>query len=205
MQPIAESALLTGPLEETNSAYAIAKIAGVEMCRSYNQQHGTRFLCAMPTNLYGPGDNYDLATSHVLPALLRKLVEAKHAQSPEIVVWGTGAPLREFLYSDDLADACVHLMSLPNETFDSALARLRYPLINVGYGEDLSIAALVGEIKHKVGFKGTLRFDATKPDGTMRKLIDSSLMRSLGWTPSTSLGEGITKALADFSARYPRV
>jgi GDP-L-fucose synthase len=200
-QPIAETALLTGPLEETNSAYALAKIAGVEMCRSYNFQHGTRYLCAMPTNLYGIGDNYDLATSHVLPALLRKFLGAKNARAPSVTVWGSGTPLREFLISDDLADACLHLMNLPDSQFDAALARMRYPLINVGFGDDLTIAALAALIKDVVGYDGELLFDRTKPDGTPRKLIDSTQMRSLGWVPKTALRDGLAVALADFTAR----
>lgn len=204
-QPIKEEALFTGPLEVTNSAYATAKIAGVEMCRSYNQQHGTRYLCAMPTNLYGPGDNYDLATSHVLPALIRKFVEAKNIGASEVTVWGTGAPLREFLFSDDMADACLHLMKLSDDQIEELVSTRQYPLINVGFGSDLSIAALAELIRSVVGYDGRLEFDRSKPDGTPRKLIDSSLIRSLGWKPSTELRKGIALAMQDFHERYQKV
>jgi GDP-L-fucose synthase len=200
-QPISESALLTGPLEDTNSAYALAKIAGIEMCRSYNQQYDTHYVCAMPTNLYGPGDNYDLQGAHVLPALLRKCLEAKLTGSSKVTVWGSGTPLREFLYSDDLAAACVFLMQLPNPEFDALLARMRQPLINIGYGSDVSITELVGHIARCVGFNGEIEFDRSKPDGTPRKLIDSSLMRSLGWQPKTALEQGLASALKDYLSR----
>jgi GDP-L-fucose synthase len=195
-QPIREDYLLTGPLEPTNSAYALAKIAGVEMCRSYNRQHGARFLAAMPTNMYGPGDNFDLATSHVLPALVRKTVEAQQRGDEELVVWGSGTPRREFLHSDDLADACVTLMSLDTARFDAFLASQYYPLVNVGYGEDIAIADLARLIARIAGFEGKLRFDRTRPDGTMRKLIDSSRMRELGWSPRVDLETGIAQMLA---------
>jgi GDP-L-fucose synthase len=182
-QPIHEDYLLTGPLEPTNSAYAVAKIAGIEMCRSYNRQYGTHFLAAMPTNMYGPGDNFDLETSHVLPALLRKTLEASLRDDNEVVVWGTGKPRREFLHSDDLADGCVMLLSLDVATFDEFLDSHYYPLINIGYGEDITIRELADLIARKVGFRGKLRFDTSKPDGTMRKLMDRSRMRNLGWKP----------------------
>jgi GDP-L-fucose synthase len=180
-QPIPESALLTGELEPTNEPYAIAKIAGIKLCQSYAREYGRNFISAMPTNLYGPGDNFDLATSHVLPALLRKVHEAKVAGAAEIPVWGTGAPRREFLHVADLASACCFLL----EHYDSP------EIINVGYGEDVTIRALVETICEVVGFRGELRFDASKPDGTPRKLMDSSRLHALGWRPRIGLREGI--------------
>jgi GDP-L-fucose synthase len=197
-QPIKEEYLLTGPLESTNRPYAIAKIAGIEMCWSYNRQHGTRFLAAMPTNLYGPGDNYDLASSHVLPALIRKMHEAKTRGDREVVVWGTGTPRREFLYSDDMADACVHLLDLPDRDFDTLRTDDYPPLVNIGCGEDLSIAELAATVAQAVAFGGTLRFDVSKPDGTPRKLLDVSRINSLGWRARTSLHAGIEQAYRDF-------
>jgi GDP-L-fucose synthase len=198
-QPIREEYLLTGPLETTNRAYAIAKIAGIEMCWSYNRQYGTRFLCVMPTNLYGPGDNYDLQNSHVLPALIRKMNEAKERGDREVVVWGTGTPRRELLYSDDLADACLKLMSPADAEFASVISTFP-PLINVGCAEDLTIRELAATIAGVVGFKGELRFDTSRPDGTPRKLLDVSRMFSLGWRPSTGFKRGIAQANADFLA-----
>ncbi len=180
-QPIAESALLTGPLEPTNDAYAIAKIAGIKLCQAYSKQYGKNFISAMPTNLYGPGDNFDLNNSHVLPALLRKVHEAKTANRSEVVVWGSGTPLREFLHVDDLASACRFLLENYNDP----------ELINVGYGDDVTIRALAETICDVLGFKGTLAFDSTKPDGTPRKLMDSSRLQALGWKPQVSLREGI--------------
>ena len=200
-QPIKEEYLLTGPLEPTNRPYAIAKISGIEMCWSYNREYGTRYLSAMPTNLYGPGDNYDLANSHVLPALIRKMLEAKERNDAEVIVWGTGTPRREFLYSDDMADACVALMSLPEAKFDEVLTKYQPPLINVGCGEDVTIRELAETAASVVGYEGKLVFDTTKPDGTPRKLMDVSRMFNLGWRPKTSLREGIAKALADYVAR----
>ena len=190
-QPIREEYLLTGPLEPTNSAYALAKIAGVEMCRSYNRQYGTRFIAAMPTNLYGSDDNFDLQTSHVLPALVRKTLEAKARGAPEVSVWGTGTPRREFLHADDLADACVHLIRLPDGAFDAELSRGYYPLINIGFGEDLTIRDLAQLVAEVVGFTGRLAFDRSKADGTPRKLLDSSRIRELGWRPAIDLRTGI--------------
>jgi len=189
-QPIKEEYLLTGPLESTNRAYAVAKIAGIEMCRSFNQQYGTRFLSIMPTNLYGPGDNFDLATSHVLPALLRKVHEAKQEGRPSITVWGTGKPRREFLYSDDLADAAVFLMNLPDAEFEAACHQ-DPPLFNIGCGEDLTIRELVELVMETVGYRGAVEYDTAKPDGTPRKLLDISRMRSLGWTSKIPLREGL--------------
>lgn len=198
-QPMREESLLSGPLEETNRAYAVAKIAGVEMCRAYNRQHGTRFLAVMPTNLYGPNDNYDLENSHVLPALIRKMHMAKVAGAAEVVVWGTGQPHREFLHSDDLADACVFLMNLPDDRFDALLNYAPAPaLINIGSGEDQSILVLAQTVKEVVGFAGALVFDHSRPDGTPRKLLDVSRLRALGWQPRIGLRTGIAHAYADF-------
>ena len=195
-QPIKEEYLLTGPLEETNKAYAIAKIAGVQMCASYNKQYGTNFLCAMPTNLYGPGDNYDLHTSHVLPALMRKAITARNENQPSMNVWGTGTPYREFLYSDDLGEACALLLTLPWEKVTGVFPRPTLPLINVGYGEDLTIRELVEAVANTVGFTGTIEWDRSKPDGTPRKLMDSSRMRSLGWQPRTPMSDGLRAVAA---------
>jgi len=197
-QPIKEEYFLTGPLEATNRPYAIAKIAGIEMCWSYNRQYGTRYLSVMPTNLYGPGDNYDLQSSHVLPALIRKMHEAKGRGDSEVVVWGTGTPRREFLYSDDMADACVMLMNLSDEAFDDLLARYHPPLINVGCGEDLTIRELAETVARVIGFEGRLRFDTGKPDGTMRKLLDVGRMGTLGWSPKVSLESGVGRSYRDF-------
>ncbi|MEO1766442.1 GDP-L-fucose synthase family protein [Thiobacter aerophilum] len=252
-QPIKEEYLLTGPLEPTNRPYAVAKIAGIEMCWAYNRQYGTRFLAVMPTNLYGPGDNYDLATSHVIPAMLRKFHLAKLAmeknwaaieaderhhgpipadikrdlyatccegQPPRVVLWGTGTPRREFLYSDDLADACLFLMNLPDAQFDALLnpsptgrgaggegasplppgegsgVRAQHPpLINIGVGHDLTIRELAETIAQVVGYKGEIVFDATKPDGTPRKVLDVSRLFSLGWQPTVPLLQGLEQAL----------
>lgn len=201
-QPIKEEYLLTGPLEFTNRAYAVAKIAGVEMCRSYNRQYGTRYLAAMPTNLYGPGDNYDLEGAHVLPALLRRMHEAKTGRLDRVVIWGTGSPRREFLYSDDMADACVMMMNLPDSAFDAILrGPNEFPLVNVGCGEDQTIADLARVIASVVGFRGALEFDASKPDGTPRKLLDVGRLRVLGWSPRVDLRGGIAAAYADYLAR----
>lgn len=190
-QPITEDSLLTGPLEPTNDAYAIAKIAGIKLCQAYARQYGKRFISAMPTNLYGPGDNFDLASSHVLPALLRKVHEAKQRGDQEVVVWGTGTPRREFLHVDDLAHACRFLL----ESYEDPA------LINVGYGEDVTIRELAETICEVVGFSGALTFDTTKPDGTPRKLMDSSRLRTLGWKPLTGLREGIQNTYAWFLAQ----
>jgi len=207
-QPIQESALLTGPLELTNRPYALAKIAGIELCWSYNRQHNTRYLAAMPTNLYGPGDNYDLANSHVLPALIRKAHEAKLAGQPTLVVWGTGTPRREFLYSDDMAEACVHLMRLPDPEFDALLGVAERggepdiaPLVNVGSEEDHTILELAQTVAEVVGFSGQIVLDTTKPDGTPRKLMDSGRLRTQGWGPSVGLREGIHRAYQDYLER----
>jgi len=200
-QPIREDHLLTGPLEPTNRPYAIAKIAGIEMCWAYNRQYGTRYLCAMPTNLYGPGDNYDLTTSHVLPALIRKFHEAKLRGERTVMLWGSGAPRREFLYSDDMAAACVHLMELPPERLGTLVNDREPPLVNVGSGEDLTIRELAERVRAIVGTDAAIGWDPSKPDGTPRKLLDVSRLRSLGWRPSIALDDGIRRAYADFQQK----
>ncbi len=179
-QPMKEEHLLTGLLEPTNRPYAIAKIAGIEMCDAYHRQHGSDFRAAMPTNLYGPGDNFDLNTSHVIPALIRKFHEAKTRGAPSVTIWGTGTPRREFLHVDDLAAACVFLMQLPRKAWDEKVAQ---PFINVGTGTDLTIRELAELVGQVTGYSGTLEFDTSKPDGTPRKLLDISRMRALGWAP----------------------
>jgi GDP-L-fucose synthase len=201
-QPIKEEYLLTGPLEDTNRAYAVAKIAGIEMCRAYNRQHGTRFLSIMPTNLYGPGDNFNLQTSHVLPALLRKAHDAKRDNLPSITVWGTGRARREFLYSDDLAEAAAFLMNLDDAAFASA-CEADPPLINVGCGEDQTIAELVELVMRTVGYRGEAVYDTGKPDGTPRKLLDVSRIRALGWHPRTGLAEGLARFYRAFLEEHP--
>jgi GDP-L-fucose synthase len=200
-QPMAESSLLTGQLEPTNRPYALAKIAGIEMCWSYNRQYGTKYLAAMPTNLYGSGDNYDLANSHVLPALIRKTAEAIRADAPAVTVWGTGTPRRELLYSDDLAEACVFLLNLDDETYGTLLNETEPPLINIGTGEDVTIRELAETVSRVLGYNGSLVFDTTKPDGTPRKLMDVSRLHSLGWRHKTSLEEGIRRTWAQVRDR----
>ena len=200
-QPIREDYLLTGPLEPTNRPYAIAKIAGIEMCWAYNRQYGTRYLCAMPTNLYGPGDNYDLATSHVLPALIRRFHEAKKRGDKTVTLWGTGTPRREFLYSDDMAAACVHLMELPPDRLATLVNDREPPLVNVGSGEDLTIRELAERVRAIVGTDVAIEWDASKPDGTPRKLLDVGRLRALGWRPTIALDDGIRRAYADFLRR----
>ena len=202
-QPMREEYLLTGPLEATNRPYAVAKIAGIEMCWTYNRQYGTKYLAVMPTNLYGPGDNYDLETSHVIPALIRKFHEAKVRGAQEVVVWGTGTPRREFLYSEDLADACLFLMNLPEESFGTFFNNISPPLINIGCGEDLTIRELAQLVKDVVGFGGSIVWDRTKPDGTPQKLLDVSRMHGLGWQAPTSFTEGLANAYADYVANIP--
>lgn len=194
-QPIKEEHLLTGPLEPTNDAYAIAKIAGISMCRSYNQQYGTRYLAAMPNNLYGPGDNYDLTGSHVLPALLRKFHEAKAAGAPTVTVWGTGTPLREFMHVDDLASASLFLITLDETRYSDLLEYPEAPaLLNVGSGQEISIADLARLVQQVTGYTGEIEFDRSKPDGTPRKLADSSRLHALGWRHRISLEEGVRDA-----------
>ena len=197
-QPMREEHLLTGPLEATNRPYALAKIAGIEMCSACNRQYGTRFLAVMPTNLYGPGDNYDLENSHVLPALIRKMHEARQRGDSEVVIWGTGTPRREFLYSDDLADACLHLAELDDDRFDGLLTDGDFPLVNVGVGEDQTIRELAELTAEVVGFEGALVQDTSRPDGTPRKLLAVSKMAALDWKPKVSLRDGIARAYADF-------
>lgn len=187
-QPMKEEYLLTGTLEPTNEPYAVAKIAGIIMCQSYNRQHGTNFISVMPTNLYGPGDNYHPENSHVLPALIRRFHEAKSNNLPSVAVWGTGTPKREFLFSGDLADACIFLMNNYNDS----------EIVNIGTGIEVTIKELAKTIKEVIGFKGELEFDTSKPDGTPRKLLDCTKLHNLGWRHKTSLKEGIKKAYEDF-------
>src|ERR1700735_2643918 len=188
-QPIKEEYLLTGPLQPTNRPYALAKIAGVEMCWSYNRQFQTRYLSAMPANLYGPGDNFDPQKSHVLPALIRKVAEAKALGTKQIVVWGTGTPRRELLFSEDLADACVFLMNLDEPTYSSLIEGV--PLINIGTGRDVTIRELAEQVCAALGYTGDLVFDTNRPDGTPQKLLDVTRMQALGWQPRTTLSQGI--------------
>ena len=206
-----EDCLLTGPLEPTNRPYALAKIAGIEMCWSYNRQYGTRYLAVMPTNLYGPGDNYHPENSHVIPALIRKFHEAKQAKAPTVTVWGTGTPRREFLYSEDMADACVFLMNLPDEQFAPLLGsdevntgKFEPPLVNIGVGEDVTIRELAETIRQVVGYEGGIVFDPTKPDGTPRKLLDVSKLSDIGWKAKTLLAEGLAAAIDADSANLAR-
>ena len=203
-QPMREDALLTGPLEPTNEPYAIAKIAGIKLCESYNRQygssHGIDYRSVMPTNLYGPGDNYDLDNSHVIPALIRKFHEAKLNGDNEVVVWGSGTPRREFLYVDDMAAACIHVMQLPKDAYDS-ITEPMLSHINVGYGEDVTIADLAGVVAGVIGFEGDVVFDTERPDGTPRKLLDSARLRATGWRPRVGLEDGIRLAYADFVRR----
>ena len=193
-QPMREEYLLTGPLETTNRPYAVAKIAGIEMCWAYNRQYGTQYLAVMPTNLYGPGDNFNLENSHVIPALIRKMHDAKISGSDTVTVWGSGRPYREFLYSDDMADACIYLLGLPNDKYSSLLTPHSSPLINIGVGKDQTIRELAEKIREVVGAKAELVFDASMPDGTPRKLLDTSRLTSLGWAPKYNLSEGLAKA-----------
>jgi GDP-L-fucose synthase len=204
-QPMKEEHLLTGPLEPTNRPYALAKIAGVEMCWSYNRQYGTQYLAAMPTNLYGPGDNYHPDNSHVIPALIRKFHEAKVSGAPTVTVWGSGTPKREFMYSQDMADACVYLMNLPDDQYqkllgsdESKTGRFEPPLVNIGVGADVTIKELAQTVQAVVGFQGGIAFDSTKPDGTPRKLMDVTKLTSAGWIAKTTLEGGLRVAYSDF-------
>lgn len=192
-QPMKEEYLLTGILEPTNEPYAIAKISGIKMCQSYNRQYNTHFIAAMPTNLYGRNDNFNLETSHVLPALIRKFHEAKVANESRVEVWGTGKPRREFLYVDDLADACIRVMALEEQDIEPYLGEEAAPLINIGSGKDISIKELALLVKDIVGFQGEIAFNTEKPDGTFQKLLDVSRINSLGWKPLTGLTEGVEK------------
>lgn len=191
-QPLKEEYLLTGPLEPTNQWYAVAKIAGIKMCQAYRRQHGCDYISAMPTNMYGPNDNYDLQNSHVLPALIRKFHEAKTTSAPHVTCWGSGSPLREFLYADDLASACVFLLQHYSEE----------QFINVGFGSDISIRQLAETVRTVVGYPGEIQWDTSKPDGTPRKLMDSSRLFALGWKPKVQLEDGIRLAYADFLKRF---
>ena len=200
-QPIREDALLTGPLEPTNEPYAIAKIAGIKLCESYNRQygasHGLDYRSVMPTNLYGPGDNYHPENSHVIPALIRRFHEAKACSTPSVAIWGTGTPCREFLYVDDMAAASVHVMNLPKATYDQHTSPMQSH-INVGWGSDITIAALAQAVAQAVGYQGQISFDTSKPDGAPRKLMDSSRLQSLGWQPQVALADGLARAYQDF-------
>ncbi len=201
-QPMREDALLTGPLEPTNRPYALAKIAGIEMCWAYNRQYGTQYLAAMPTNLYGPDDNFDLNHSHVLPALLRKAAAAKARGEQELVVWGSGTPRREFLHADDLASACVFLLNLPDERYRRFLNEKDAPLVNIGTGKDVTIRELAEMVQRVTGFTGRLVFDDTKPDGTPRKLMDVGRLHELGWRHTVELEEGIRSVYAAVKDRF---
>jgi len=193
-QPLKEEYLLSGYLEPTNQPYAVAKISGIEMCWSYNRQYGTKYLAVMPTNLYGPGDNYHPENSHVIPALIRRAHEYKLRNEPEFVVWGTGTPRREFLYCEDMAEACLYLMMLPPDEYDFFLNDAAPPLINIGTGEELTIAELAETICAVVGYRGNIVFDPSKPDGTMQKLLDVTLLNNRGWKATTTLEEGLRVA-----------
>ena len=201
-QPMKEAHLLGGELEPTNRPYALAKIAGIEMCWAYNRQYKTQYLAVMPTNLYGPGDNYHPENSHVIPALIRRFHEAKQAGAPSVSVWGSGTPRREFLYSEDMADACTHLMTLPDAVFLPLLGQDRNdglaPLVNIGVGHDLTIRELAETVKDVVGYPGDITFDASKPDGTPRKLMDVSRLRAMRWQARTEMGTGLRRAYEDF-------
>jgi len=205
-QPMREDHLLTGPLEATNRPYALAKIAGIEMCWSYNRQYGTQYLAVMPTNLYGPGDNYHPENSHVIPALIRKFHEAKAANATTVTVWGTGTPRREFLFSDDMADACLFLTGLPEKTFGELVSRrsAQAPLVNIGVGEDLTIRELAERVKAVTGFAGEIVFDTARPDGTPRKLLDTGRLGALGWRAKTGLDQGLAWAYRDFLQKEGR-
>ena len=208
-QPIKEEYLLTGPLEPTNRPYALAKIAGIEMCWSFNRQYGTQYLAVMPTNLYGPGDNYHLENSHVIPALIRRFHEAKANNASSVTMWGTGKPHREFLYSNDMADACVFLMNLEDDKFDSLLGSdesktgvFLPPVVNIGCGLDLPIHELAEMIRDVIGFSGNILFDTTKPDGTPRKLLDITRLTCTGWQQKVDLEEGLKLSYKDFKRHY---
>jgi GDP-L-fucose synthase len=200
-QPMGEDALLTGALEPTNEPYAVAKIAGIKLCESYNRQYGTDYRSVMPTNLYGPGDNYHPENSHVIPAMLRRFHEAKAADAPSVAVWGTGTPRREFLYVDDMAAACVHVMNLSAAVW-AANTKPMQCLLNVGYGRDVSIAELARCVAEAVGYAGEITFDTSRPDGSPRKLIDSTRLHQLGWSPKVALAQGLRTAYADFAEHF---
>jgi GDP-L-fucose synthase len=201
-QPIREEYILTGPLEPTNRPYALAKIAGVEACQSFNRQFGTSYLALMPTNLYGPGDNYHPQTSHVIPALIRRFHEAKQGSHKSVVVWGSGMPRREFMFSLDLGDAIAYLLGLPDEQFKSLTLTDVMPLINVGVGEDMTVGEIASLIRSTVGYQGEIEFDTSKPDGTPRKLLAISKMSRLGWKAKTSISTGLPLAYEDFLRKH---
>ncbi|MCC5015557.1 MULTISPECIES: GDP-L-fucose synthase family protein [unclassified Legionella] len=197
-QPMCEEHLLTGPLEPTNKAYALAKISGISMCESFNRQYGTKYLVAMPTNLYGPNDNYDLQASHVIPALMRKIHEAKISHAPFVDVWGSGAPKREFMHSDDMGDAAVFLLNLPDAQYDELLhCPVSGPLVNIGYGKDISIKELVELLCRIVDYKGEVRWDSSKPDGTPKKLLNTDKISKTGWQPKLVLADELKKIYLD--------
>jgi GDP-L-fucose synthase len=198
-QPMCEDALLTSSLESTNEPYAIAKIAGIKLCESYNRQYGVDYRSVMPTNLYGPGDNYHLENSHVIPALIRRFHEAKVLNKPDVIIWGTGTPRREFLYVDDMATASTHVMNLDKSIYDKYTSPMQSH-INVGYGDDVTIADLASAVSASIGYSGEIKFDTSKPDGTPLKLMDSDRLNSLGWKPQVNLKDGLKKAYADFMA-----
>ena len=198
-QPMRESALLTGPLEPTNEPYAIAKIAGIKLCESYNRQYGVDYRSVMPTNLYGPGDNYHPENSHVIPALIRRFHEAKVLNKMDVTIWGTGTPKREFLFVDDMAAACIHVMNLDKSVYEANTLPMQSH-INVGFGDDISIADLAHAVACALGYSGKIKFDTSKPDGTPRKLMDSSRLSTLGWKPHVSLESGLKKTYEDFKA-----
>ena len=200
-QPMTEEALLQGKLELTNEPYAVAKIAGIKTCESYNRQYGRDYRSVMPTNLYGPGDNYHPENSHVVPALIRRFHEAKVNAAPAVTIWGTGTPRREFLYVDDMAAACLHVMALPKADYDAQTLPMQNHL-NVGFGEDVTIAELARVVAKVVGYGGNIDFDTSKPDGPPRKLLDSSRLHSLGWKAGTGFEQGLTQAYADFCQRH---
>lgn len=207
-QPMREEHLLTGALEPTNRPYALAKISGIELCWSYNRQHATRYLAVMPTNLYGPGDNYHPQDSHVIPALIRKFHEARVRGDQQVTLWGSGAPRREFLYSDDMAQACLHLLNLPEAAYvallgedDTRTGTFAPPLVNIGMGEDLTIRELAELVGRTVGFAGRIDFDPAMPDGSPQKLLDVSRLRGTGWRASIGLEDGLARAYADFLSR----
>lgn len=202
-QPIAEASLFQGEVEPTNSAFAQAKLAAIELCRAYNQQHGTRYLTVMPTSLYGPGDNYDPQNSHVMAAMIRRFVAAKAAGSPLETIWGTGTPLRELLYVDDGAEACLFLAGLPNAEFDAVLKTSRYPVVNIGGGVERSILQIAQDVAAAIGYDGKIATDPSKPDGVPRKLLDNARMAALGWQARTPYGEGLRRAIADYLSRHP--
>ena len=200
-QPIEETSLLTGALEPTNEPYAIAKIAGIKMCESYNRQYGRDYRSVMPTNLYGPGDNYHPENSHVVPALIRRFHEAKVTHQDEVVIWGTGRPMREFLYVDDMASACLHIHNIPQKDFENHVSKM-CSHVNIGCGQDVTIKELALLVQKIVGFEGNISFDESKPDGTMRKLLDVSVINKLGWQASMSLEKGLSLAYDDFLKSY---